>query len=261
MPRVRTTSLLAAVTLVAAVAAACGSDGGTTGGAAAPDPTSPAPTSSAPASSAPTSSSRASATPSSAPGRPTHRRDRHQGDDQGRHKVGSLGSPTDRSDAEAHLLAADRLPRVAGRTWTVGTTTSDDTAPVGGCQKTPLGTIGAVEAVHRTYTAGAGLTATQVVGRFADARSAWRAHQVLVAWRDDCESRVDEASVGPLRPVTVPTGTADSYRGTFAARAAGLGVLRTGSYVTLVEVSTRGDDYPTSWDPTRVAVRRIARTF
>ena len=60
-----------------------------------------------------------------------------------------------------------------------------------------------------------------------------------MAWRDDCESRVDGASVGPLRPVTVTTGTGDSYRGRFAAREAGLGVLRTGSYLTLVEVSAR----------------------
>jgi hypothetical protein len=72
---------------------------------------------------------------------------------------------------------------------------------------------------------------------------------------------VQHAAVGPLEPVSVRTGTGDSYRGSFRARSAGLGILRTGSYLTLVEVAATGAGYPTRWDPARVAVRRIARTF
>ena len=181
------------------------------------------------------------------------------------HKLGVLGGPGSRGRAEAadHLLAAGRLPRVGGRAWVVEATGADAGIAVGACQKTPLLSIGAVDAVRRTYTAAPGVAATEVVGRFADARSAWRAHQVLVAWRDDCESRVDHAAVGPLRPVAVEAGAADSYRASFGRRprAAGLGILRAGSYLTLVEVAASGARYPGSWDPARVAVRRIARTF
>lgn len=181
-----------------------------------------------------------------------------------RHKVGTLG-PRSRAAADAHLIAADRLPVIGGRAWALGTSGPEepDAGAVGPCQKTALGTLGAVEATRRTFTAPDGLTATQVVGRFADSRSAWRAHEVLTSWRDDCESRVARATVGPLRPVTVHAGSADSYRASFGTRprASGLGILRTGSYLTLVEVTAGGDRYPTAWDPARVAVRRIARTF
>jgi hypothetical protein len=146
----------------------------------------------------------------------------------------------------------------------VRATAPDDPAeatPVGTCQKTGLGTIGALETVRRTFRAPGGSAAIQLVARFADSRSAWRAHQVLVAWRDDCEQRVDQATVGPLEPVTVRTGTAESYRASYGAtsRAAGLAILRTGSYLTLVEV--RAASYPDRWDPARIAVRRVARTF
>jgi hypothetical protein len=159
----------------------------------------------------------------------------------------------------AHLLAAERLPTVGGRAWTVGTDPVE--GAVGACQKTDLTTIGAVDAVSRTFTADDGVTATQVVARFADAKSAWRAHRVLTAWREDCEKRVERAEVGPLEPITVRTGTADGYRGSFRARSAGLGILRAGDSLTLVEITAAGDRYPTSWDPARKAVRRIARTF
>lgn len=243
--------------------AGCGS-GGAGSPASAPDPSRASHPRSDPAAStastaASSSAAAGSPTPSAAPRRHgSGDRGAHRGShDRGRHKVGEL-APHSRTD-EAHLLDADRLPTVGGRAWTVES--DAPTGAVGACQKTDLGTIGATTAVGRSFRAGDGVTATQVVARFADAKSAWRAQQVLVAWREDCESRVAGARVGPLRPVPVTSGTGDSYRGRFAARKAGLGVLRTGSYLTLVEVSARRAGYPTSPDPTRVAVRRIARTF
>ena len=240
--------ILATVSLATAlVLGGCGSDGSTPEQASAPEPT-PDRTHSASATPEPTS------TPTTTPTTTPTRNDRHAG----RHKVGRL-TPHLRTSDDAHLLDADRLPTVGGRAWTVGTDSPD--GAVGACQKTDLGTIGATAAVGRTFTADDGVSATQVVARFADARSAWRAHQVLVAWRDDCESRVRHAAVGPLTSLSVHTGTGDSYRGTFRARSAGLGILRSGSYLTLVEVAASHDGYPTSWDPARVAVRRIARTF
>ncbi len=56
-------------------------------------------------------------------------------------------------------------------------------------------------------------------------------------------------------------GTADTYRGSFRSRSTGLGILRSGRFLTVVEVAAGESRYPTSWDPARVAVRRIARTF
>lgn len=194
-------------------------------------------------------------TPSAAPtAAPTATPTRHHR----RHKVGTL-APRTRTATDAHLLGAARLPSVGGRAWTVATKPAAGT--VGGCQKTDLTTIGAVDTVNRTFTADDGVAATQVVARFADARSAWRAHRVLAAWRDDCEDRVDRSEIGPLEPISVRTGTADGYRGSFRSRSAGLGILRTGDYLTLVEITAGDERYPTSWDPARKAVRRIARTF
>jgi hypothetical protein len=236
------------VCLAATIAlAGCGSDGGTPEGAPSASKK-PARTHSPRATPAPVpTASPTHAAPSSPAGQSTKR-----------HKVGVL-APVARPTAGVHLLDADRLPSVGGHTWQVGA--GDHTGAVGACQKTELETIGAVETVSRRFTAGDGLAAVQVVGRFADARTAWRAHQVLVAWREDCEQRVHDSTVGPLRSVTVPTGTADSYLGSFRARAAGLGILRSGAYLSVVEVATGREAYPSKRDPARVAVRRIARTF
>jgi hypothetical protein len=159
-----------------------------------------------------------------------------------------------------------------GVLWTVRSTAPEDPTggqAVGACQKTALGTIGAVSAVRRVFEAPGGITATQVVARFADSRSAWRAHQVLVAWRDDCAERLayPHAEVGPLRPLRLETGTGETYRAAYGAeaqarqRATGFGILRTHDHLTIVEVNTGPGDYPDDRDPTRVAVRRISRTF
>ncbi len=136
------------------------------------------------------------------------------------------------------------------------------TRPCGACHKTGLGTIGALESVQRIFDA-EGATATQVVARFADSKSAWRAQEVLEAWREDCAERLADTkvSVGPFEEVLVRVGTGASYRAAFRKRASGLGILRTGAYLTVVEITADGGHYPADWEPARVAVRRIARTF
>lgn len=180
-----------------------------------------------------------------------------------RHKVSTL-QPRMRLETAAHLLDADGLPTVGAGGWVVAATGPEDPdsdRAVGACQKTLLASIGAVETVRRTFTAPGRLEATQVVARFADSRSAWRAHEVLASWRDDCADRIGGGDVGPLEPLDVHAGTGESYRMAARKRAAGLGILRTGSFLTLVEVTAGADRYPTGWDPARVAVRRVARTF
>lgn len=247
---------LAAVSLLTVLAvSACGTTSSTTSSGASPAPTrTPVPTRSTSPSATPAATP---ATPASTPpATRTH---------TGHRKAGELpgASQRGRRIPAEHLLGADDLPTLGDRAWSVAATGPDDGTAVGGCQKTALAAIGAVDAVRRSFTADDAVSATEVVGRFADPKSAWRAHQVLVAWRDDCEARVRHASVGPLEPVEVEAGAADSYRASFGRRghAAGLGILRTGSYLTLVEVDAGAARYPERWEPARVAVRRIARTF
>lgn len=240
--------MLAAVSLAAAISlAGCGSDSSTPDSAPAPveEPTRTPPPKAAPSA---TPTATAAPTAEATPSRSAKR-----------HKVGEL-TPLPRAAApDTHLLDADRIPTFDGHTWKLSST--DHAGAVGACQKTELETIGAVEAVSRRFTAEDGLAAVQVVARFPDAKTAWRAHQVLVAWREDCEERVRDSTVGPMEPVAVTAGTADSYLGSFRARSAGLGILRSGAILTLVEVAAGREAYPTKWDPARVAVRRIARTF
>lgn len=240
--------MLAAVSLAAAISlAGCGSGSSTPDSAPAPveEPTRTPPPKAAPSA---TPTATAAPTAEATPSRSAKR-----------HKVGEL-TPLPRAAApDTHQLDADRIPTFDGHTWKLSST--DHAGAVGACQKTELETIGAVEAVSRRFTAEDGLAAVQVVARFPDAKTAWRAHQVLVAWREDCEERVRDSTVGPMEPVAVTAGTADSYLGSFRARSAGLGILRSGAILTLVEVAAGREAYPTKWDPARVAVRRIARTF
>jgi hypothetical protein len=170
----------------------------------------------------------------------------------------------------AHLLTGDRMPGLAeGFSWRVVASGPEDARAVGACQKTALESIGAVSAVRRTFAGSGSATATQVVAKFADKVSAARAHAVLLAWRADCEERLESprASVGALRTVTVHRGTGESYRSEFGPRSqtrglsTGLGIVWKGSWLSVVEVSTHLSDYPSRVDPARAAVRRIARTF
>ncbi len=181
-----------------------------------------------------------------------------------------MGQPLHRTMPASHLLTADRMPSPDDETvWRI-TDRGPEDAAVGACQKTDLETIGAISAVRRSFASGPdGPWATQVVAEFADAKSAWRAHEVLRAWQADCEERLDFArtEVGPLRTVDVRAGTGEGYRTAYGPRSAGrgwatgLGIVRRGSHLSVVEYRTAATDYPTDRDPARMAVRRIARTF
>ena len=110
-------------------------------------------------------------------------------------------------------------------------------SPTGACQKTSLVDIGAVHAVRRDFAGpdGSGVAARQIVAKFADAKSAWRAEQVLRAWRDDCEERLDypRKDGRPAGRRSRPTpAAAGHYRLTYGSRratdAAGTGIVRNG---------------------------------
>lgn len=76
----------------------------------------------------------------------------------------------------------------------------------GSCHRFPLVSVGAVRVAHRAYLLGKPTSpharAEHVVARFADPRTAWRAHEVLLAWREGCRETLTEAAglrVSPLR--------------------------------------------------------------
>lgn len=178
---------------------------------------------------------------------------------------------TDRSSKPGdHLLAAESLPRLGGgAAWEVRTTGPEHSRPVGACQKTPLVDIGAVTAVRRVFVGPeeSGMRTRQVVAEFADAKSAWRAHEVLAAWRDDCEQRLQRRSdVGPMEDVDLEVrATGAHYRAVLGSRdrrrTTGFGIVRTGRWLSIVEIRATPSDYPARWSPSSRAVRRIADTF
>lgn len=182
--------------------------------------------------------------------------------------------PLQRRTVGTHLLAAERMPALGmDATWQVLSDGPEGSQSVGECQKTSLESLGAVTAVRRTYSASVERThvadATQVVARFGDDKSAWRAHQVLRSWRQDCEDRLEYArkDVGPLRAVSVRKGTGENYRMAYGPksrkrhRIAAFGIMRDGRHVSIVEVTFEPGHRSQRRDPSRVAVRRIARTF
>jgi len=165
-----------------------------------------------------------------------------------------------RKGPAAHLLAAGNLPVVAGD-WASVDTDNRDLAAVGPCYLTSLTDIGATAAARRTWSAeDATVTGVQVVARFADNKSAWRAHEVLSAWHDKCAARVS-GDLGPLRKVAVPRGVGQGFRVTDDEVAVDIGILRRGAYVSVVAISAPAAHFPADARPARTAVKRVAATF
>ena len=166
---------------------------------------------------------------------------------------------------EGRLLTADELPGVNDQTvWKVGATGPEDGATTGTCQRFDLVSVGANEAVRRTFTSDQdSVAAEQVVAEFADAKSAWRAHQVLKTWRAKCADQIkaDQVDVGDLRSLKVSEGFADSYVVRYGDAGAesqhwdGTGTSRRGAFLSLVEINQVGQDYiyPAGEDPASLA--------
>jgi hypothetical protein len=174
---------------------------------------------------------------------------------------GAIGGAQARKDGPAtHLLAADKMP-TAGASWASTHTAADDFEVLGPCHLASLADIGALAAVRRTWIASGSVPrAVQVVARFADNKSAWRAHQVLDSWRADCADRV-EGTVGPLRDVAVATGVGQAYRVAQGDRATDLGIVRKGEFLSVVALVGPPAKLPDDSAVAKSAVKRIAATF
>jgi hypothetical protein len=168
---------------------------------------------------------------------------------------------------EGRLLTAAALPGVNEQTqWTVKATGPQGDTPYGECQRFDFVSLGATEAVLRTFTSNQDtVTAGQVVAEFADAKSAWRAHQVLKSWRSQCAERLKgkQRTVGDLTDVAVPAGFAQDYvlqygdAGAEVQHFDGVGIARRGAFLSLVEIDLQGQDYnyPAGQRPSALAAR------
>ena len=219
---------LAALTLVALAGCGDESSGGT-----APTITSPSPTS------APTTSESTTTT------------------EQGTETTAT--DPPAPGGLVGRLLPEATLPQLnaelAWRTTTTRRTESDPPRWV--CQQFSLVSNGAVTAVERTYDAQGGPTAAQVIGRFADRRSAERGFAVLLANAEDCAEqlrRLDRepaGSVDALTPVPVDGGQAAwgvLFSGPvpnnhFDAYIDAVAVVQVDELVAVTSMSSIGQDY------------------
>jgi hypothetical protein len=227
----RAAACLAAVGLV--WLAGCGDE---SGGGTAPTITSPSPTSESTTSESTTSESTTTTEPGTATTEPPA-------------PGGLVGT----------LLPASELPQLnpelAWREVATRRTESDPQRWV--CQQFPLVSNGAVTAVERTYGARGGLTAAEVVGRFADRRSAARGFAVLLANAEDCAEqlrRLDREPAGSVDALTsVPVDGGQGAWGVlfsgpvpgsdFDAYIDAVAVVQVGELVAVTSMSSIGQDY------------------
>jgi hypothetical protein len=164
---------------------------------------------------------------------------------------------------EAALLTAAEMPRLNPQSpWKVRRTRPAGTRPFGLCQKFDLLSIGATEAVERTFSHQSD-TAGQQVAEFADAQTAVRASKVLEAWQRDCAGRVrgQNVRVRPISDVAVAKGTGWDYLVSFERRGTGhfhsFGVVLSGNRMTLIRMDHDGQDhnYEPGKDPMELAVK------
>lgn len=260
---------LACLTLAGTLLAGCGASG--------PAASRSAGTTSAPASPSTAASATASAT-TSATTSPSTSASASAGTVEDVEDVDTQDIPsrsaTTRATLPERLLTADELPtlRGAGAWAAIGTSGREPRALAGTCHRFSMLSVGAMRVAHRDYraTGGAGARADQLVASFADAKTAWRAFEVLKSWHDDCGDQLrkwDRHDVGPLRPVG-GTGEGHSYLLGYgpvngdagASYFDSEGLVRVGNRVAVLRIAYAGESYPYPRDeePIDAAVRAAA---
>ena len=183
------------------------------------------------------------------------------------------GEPTEDTSSEpaatgleTRLLTAGELPGANDATeWTVAATGPED-GPFGTCQRFDMASLGAGDAVVRTFTSNQDtVEGGQVVAEFSDARSAWRAHQVLKTWHKKCAEQVDAGTVevGPLDSLATGKAVADAYVVHYGDQGAdeqqwdGVGISRKGPLLSVAQIGLVGQDYnyPAGQEPAAEAAR------
>ena len=161
------------------------------------------------------------------------------------------------------LLATARVPGLNAQwRWQDGETGPATTDPFGVCAKADLLSIGATDAVARTYFPpdDSDDSAAEQVAEFPDAKTAATAWTVLGAWHDRCGRAMDASAglkVGPMAPVSVGTGSARWYllswrpAGEETGRFESFGMVLAGTRIAVLRIDHSGQDhsYPTGKDP------------
>ena len=164
---------------------------------------------------------------------------------------------------QAALLTAAEMPQLNSTSpWTVRRTGPAGMRPFGLCQKFDLVSIGADNAVQRTFTHETD-TAGQQIAEFADAKTAVRASKVVEAWHRDCAGRVrgQNVKVRPITNVAVAKGTGWSYLVSLERRGTGhfhsLGLVLSGTRMTVLRMDHDGQDhnYDPGKEPMELAVK------
>ena len=140
-------------------------------------------------------------------------------------------------------------------------------ALAGSCHRFPLVSVGAIRVAHRAYALGQPraprATAEHVVARFADRRTAWRAHEVLLAWQERCTETLAGRPDVRLSGLHEVAAVADAQRyavawtrGTSDARVReDVALVQVRSRVALVRVTARASDQATGRQTVTTAVR------
>ena len=176
----------------------------------------------------------------------------------------------------ARLLAAEEYPGPnRSFRWSEGRTTKREPAALAGtCHQFSMLSIGAMRVAHRDYLpadASPGARANELVATFADAKTAWRAFEVLKSWRAECDealAKYDRHEVGELETVSLGDGEGHWYllsygpaegetdAGYFDAQ----GIALVGNRIAVLRMAVIGQDYnyPAGKEPMVATVRAAA---
>jgi hypothetical protein len=173
-------------------------------------------------------------------------------------------SPTpDDTPLVDRLLPTDLVPGLNSLwKWQDGDTGAPTTDPFGVCAKADLLSIGASEAVARTYFPpdDSDDNAAEQIAVFPDASTANRAWKVLASWHKHCGRALSADSdlrVRPFRSVPVTAGTARWYLlswtppGEETGRFEALGMVLNGTRIAVLRMDNSGQDrnYPAGEEP------------
>ncbi len=232
-------------------------------------------------------SARPTRTPAQAPSSPTAASSDAASPDAGDDGAGTASPAEDtvagqpsrsagaRATLPARLLTAEQLPGVSnGKGWKEARTTGrEPRALAGTCHRFGMLSIGAMRVAHRDFLPADGSDAgraNELVATFADAKTAWRAFEVLKSWRDDCDARLDRWAhhdVGPLRTVLTGPGEAHSYLLTYGPVGASAashfdaeGMVMVGNRIAVLRIDyvARDNPYADGNDPVTAAIDAAA---
>ena len=177
----------------------------------------------------------------------------------------------------AALVTAAELPGLNDQlAWQEASTRSrEGRKPFGTCHRFAMTSIGALRVAVRTYAPdqdSPGTTASNLVARFADEKTAKRVYEVLKSWHTQCADQLREkyerTDVGKLRTVPVGQGAVGSWYllvygpagDPDAAYFDAQGLTRVGSTISVLQMRSVGQDYnyPAGKEPMVGAVQAAA---